>query len=112
MAFESTLEMVNNVAKITLTGELDAGSAPQFKTTIEEAVAQTAKRIALLVSDLEYISSAGLRVLVFAKQKMGPGTDIYLIGAQEQIIDPIKQSGLLHSLYTADTYDASVLEKF
>jgi anti-anti-sigma factor len=112
MAFESTLEMVNSVAKITLTGELDASSAPQFKSTIEAAAAQTAKRIALLVNDLEYISSAGLRVLVFARQKMGKGIDIYLIGAQDQILDPIKQSGLLHSLYTAATYDASVLETF
>jgi len=112
MAFESTLEMVNSVAKITLTGELDASSAPQFKSTIENAAEQTAKRIALLVTDLEYISSAGLRVLVFARQKMGKGIDIYLIGAQEQILDPIKQSGLLHSLYTADSYDAGVIEKF
>ena len=112
MAFESTLEMVNGVAKITLTGELDAASAPQFKTTIEEAVAQTAKRIALLVADLDYISSAGLRVLVFARQKMGKGTDIYLIGAQDQILDPIRQSGLLHSLYTSETYDAGIIEKF
>jgi len=111
MAFESKLEMVNGVAKITLSGELDAGSAPQFKSTIEEA-APTAKRIALIVDELEYISSAGLRVLVFARQKMGQGIDIYLIGAQEQILDPIKQSGLLHSLYTAPAYDASVLEKF
>jgi anti-anti-sigma factor len=112
MAFESTLEMSNGVAKITLGGELDAGSAPQFKSTVEAAAAQSAKRIALIVPDLEYISSAGLRVLVFARQKMGSGVDIYLIGAQEQILDPIKQSGLLHSLYTAATYDAGTLEKF
>ncbi len=110
MAFESTLEMSNGVAKITLSGELDAGSAPQFKSTVEEAAGQGAKRIALIVPDLEYISSAGLRVLVFARQKMGKGIDIYLIGAQDQILDPIKQSGLLHSLYTAETYDASTIE--
>jgi len=104
--------MSNNVAQITLSGELDASSAPQFRTSIEEAAAQQAKRIALMVKDLEYISSAGLRVLVFARQKMGSSVDIYLIGAQNQILDPIKQSGLMHSLYTADSYDPKVLETF
>ena len=112
MAFQSTLEMSNSVAKITLVGELDASSAPQFRSSIEEAAAQKAKRITLLVSGLEYISSAGLRVLVFARQKMGPTVDIYLIAAQSQILDPIKQSGLLHSFYTADSYDPAVIEVF
>ena len=31
MAFKSVLEIVNNVAKITLTGELDAAAAPAFR---------------------------------------------------------------------------------
>ncbi len=112
MAFQSTLEMSNNVAKITLVGELDASVAAQFKSSIDEAATKQAKRIALLANGLEYISSAGLRVLVFARQKLGAGIDIYLIGAQSQIIEPIKQSGLLHSLRTSETYDASVIEVF
>jgi anti-anti-sigma factor len=112
MAFQATLEMSNSVAKISLSGELDASVAAQFRSCIEDAVAQHAKRLTLLVDQLDYISSAGLRVLVFARQKMGAGVDIYLIGAQSQILEPIKQSGLLHSLRVADTYDASVLEKF
>jgi anti-anti-sigma factor len=112
MAFQVALEMVNNVAKITLSGELDASVAAQFRSRIEDAAAQYAKRIALLVKDLEYMSSAGLRVLVFARQKMGAGVDIYLVGAQSQILEPIRQSGLQHSLQTVETYEASVIEKF
>jgi len=111
MAFQSTLEMVNDVAKITLCGELDASVAAQFRSRIEEAAAQKAKRLALIVNELEYMSSAGLRVLVFARQKMGATVDIYVVGAQSQILEPIKQSGLQRSLQTVDTYDASVIEK-
>jgi len=71
MAFEATLEMVNDVAKITLKGELDASVANDFRAQIEEAGKLNAKRIALLAHELEYMSSAGLRVLVFARQKNG-----------------------------------------
>ncbi len=110
MAFQIASETTNNIAKITLSGELDASSAPQFKQSIEEAAAQHAKKIVLMLGDLEYISSAGLRVLVFARQKMGASVNIYLIGAQDQILDPIKQSGLMQSFYTAETYDPSVIE--
>src|SRR5947209_17490425 len=112
MAFTATTEMSNGVAKITLTGELDASVAADFRSQIDNAAAQQAKRVALLVQDLEYMSSAGLRVLVFARQKMGNNVNIYLVGAQPQIIEPIKQSGLMRSLQLADSYDPSVIEKF
>lgn len=36
MAFSATLETVGNVAKITLAGELDASTAPEFKHKVEE----------------------------------------------------------------------------
>jgi anti-anti-sigma factor len=112
MAFEIALEIVNSVAKITLSGELDASVAAQFRSRIEDAAAQHAKRVALMVKDLEYMSSAGLRVLVFARQKMGARVDIFLVGAQSQILEPIRQSGLQNSLRAVEIYEASVIESF
>jgi anti-sigma B factor antagonist len=110
MAFEASLEMVNDVAKITLTGELDASVAGLFKEQIEAAAQKQAKRLVLLMSNLEYMSSAGLRVLVFAKQKMGTQVVIYVVGAQPQIVEPIKQTGFHYSVTMMDTYDAAVIE--
>lgn len=110
MAFEASLEMVNGIAKVTLVGELDASVAGQFKEQIEAAAAQQAKRLVLVMPQLEYMSSAGLRVLVFAKQKMGPQVAIYVVGAQPQIVEPIKQTGFHYSVTMLDTYDAAVIE--
>jgi len=111
MAFNVNLEMMNKgIAKITLSGELDASTAPAFRTEVEKAAAQGARRLVLMMKDLEYIASAGLRVLVFSKQKMGSGVDIYVVGAQEQVMDTIRKTGLHHSVAMLDEYDASEIE--
>jgi anti-anti-sigma factor len=109
MAFTSTLEMTNaGVAKVSLSGELDAASAPNFKECIEQAAEKKAKRLVLLMDGLEYIASAGLRVLIFAKQKMGAKVDMYVVGAQEQVMSTLKKTGLDHSFIAADKYDSQL----
>jgi anti-anti-sigma factor len=110
MAFSATLMMEGSIAKITMSGELDASIAAVFQKEIEKAAAQKAKRLVLLMSDLEYIASAGLRALVFAKQKMGSGIDIYVVGAQRQIMDTLQMTGLDRSVVVLDAYDAGVIE--
>lgn len=111
MAFEATLEMLpGSIAKITLVGELDGSVAQKFKEKVEEAVNQDAQRLVLMMEDLEYMSSAGLRVLVFAKQKMGSGVDIYMVGVQEIVVEPIKMTGLDRSVILLDEYDAAQIE--
>jgi len=110
MTFDVNLEMVNHIAKITMAGELDASVAEQFKGKIEEAVEQEARRVVLIVDGLEYMSSAGLRILVFAKQKMDTSVEIFVVGAKPNILLPIKQTGLHHSLTLLDTYDAEIID--
>jgi anti-anti-sigma factor len=110
MAFSATLMMQAGIAKITMSGELDASMAPVFQKKIEEAAAQKAKRLVLMMSDLEYIASAGLRALVFARQKMGPGIDLYVVGAQQQVMDTIQMTGFDRSIIALDTYDAGMIE--
>jgi len=113
MALDISFEMLDkSIARITLTGELDAGTASAFQKEVEKAAQQKARRLVLVVTDLEYIASAGLRVLVFAKQKMGPGVDVYVIGAQEQVMDTIRKTGLHNSVVALPEYDAAVVEAF
>ncbi len=110
MAFNATLETNNDIAKITLSGELDASTAPSFKEQVEKAASENVKRLVLLMQDLDYMSSAGLRVLIFSKQKMGKDVDIYVVGAQEMVLDTIEKTGFHHSVVLLDEYDASQIE--
>lgn len=111
MNLEATLEMTSGgVAKITLNGKLDASNASQFQELIEQAAANDVKRIALLLEELSFMASAGLRMLVFAKQKLGSTVDIYVIAAQEQVVETIEMTGLNHSVIMLDAYDAAQVE--
>jgi anti-anti-sigma factor len=110
MAFKSALEIVNGVAKITLSGELDAAAAPAFRTDVEKAAAAKVKAVALFMKELEYMASAGLRALVFAKQKMGAQTTIYMIGLQETVKETIIMTGFQNSVTFMDKYDAAAIE--
>ncbi|AUC61667.1 hypothetical protein AA637_11155 [Cyanobacterium sp. HL-69] len=104
MALDLTLTIDNDVAKITLVGELDGSNASDFKTKIEEAAASEPKKLVLVMNDLEFMASAGLRVLVFSKQKMGAGVDVYVVGADEMITETIEKTGLHHSLIIQETF--------
>ncbi len=105
MAFSAVLEVKNTTAKITLSGELDASTAPEFKEKIEEAATQDVNKLVLIMNDLEYMASAGLRMLIFSKQKMGADVEIYVVGAQEMVMDTIEKTGFHHSVTIVDTYE-------
>jgi anti-anti-sigma factor len=107
MAFSVAFKMLDDgTAEISLVGELDASVANEFKGEVEKAVAEKAKRLVLIMKDLEFMSSAGLRVLVFAKQKMGADVDIYVIGAQDPVRDTIEMTGFQHSVIMQDEFSA------
>ncbi len=107
MAFSVTSKMLKNgTAELSLFGELDASVANEFKQAVEQAAAEKAKKLVLNMKDLEFMSSAGLRVLVFAKQKMGSDVDIYVIAAQAPVRDTIEMTGFHHSVIMQDEFRA------
>lgn len=107
MAFDAKLEMIDSEAQITLTGELDAASAPVFKEEIDSAAGADAERLVFFMEGLSYMASAGLRALIFARQKMGADVDIYLIGTQDEVKDTLTMTGFHYSVIMLDEYDPS-----
>ena len=66
-----TFEINKNAAETTIeiAGRLDTTTAPDLDKTISEDIADT-ENLVLNFKKLEYISSAGLRVLLAAQKKM------------------------------------------
>ncbi|MEA5597352.1 anti-sigma factor antagonist [Rivularia sp. UHCC 0363] len=108
MSFSATTEINGKAVIISIAGELDAASAPVFRQEIEQAAAANPEHLVLEMSELDYMASAGLRVLIFAKQKMGVNVDVYVVAAQEMVLETLEKTGFDQSVIIADRYDATV----
>jgi len=104
MAFKIDTVLDEQVARMTLVGELDSLSARVFQTEIEKIANQPIDYLVLDMEKLDFMSSAGLRVLIFSKQKIGPKLSIYIVKPQELIIDTLEKTGLHHSVTIVDQY--------
>lgn len=98
MSFDAKLLVEDSVATIWLSGELDASSAPRFNDLITDAAKHVLTRLVLLAENLSYMSSAGVRCLVFAQQKLYRGTAIVLVGAQPDVAETIRLTGFDRSI--------------
>ncbi|WP_438292943.1 anti-sigma factor antagonist [Streptomyces sp. HUAS TT7] len=102
MTFDARLRINDRVATIELKGELDAGTAPRFHETITDAAEAGSVELVIRAEQLTYLSSAGLRSLVFARQHMGDGIRIAVVGAAESVARTIRLAGFDHSIDLVD----------
>jgi anti-anti-sigma factor len=72
---EITKELVSGVTRVVVKGRVDANSSPRFEAFVSELSEAELVRVTVNCTDMEYISSAGLRVfLTLAKRcKAGQG---------------------------------------
>lgn len=69
-----TVDESNSVARVALAGGLNTDTAPAFEQRLQETVAAGHQLTVLDMKDLDYISSAGLRVIFkAAKQAKAAG---------------------------------------
>jgi anti-sigma B factor antagonist len=104
MGFNISVEQRPSEATIRLAGELDAAAAPQFREVIEKVAEAKPRRLVLLMGELEFMASAGLRVLIFARQKMGSDVSLYVIGSRGPVLSTLQMSGFHHSVHLQETY--------
>ena len=104
MAFDISLKQGPDEVIIGLTGELDGAAAAKLKEAVEKAAESKPKRLVFDVHQLQFMASAGLRVLIFAKQKMGAGVSLYVVGSQGPVLNTLTMSGFHHSVILQDTY--------
>lgn len=77
---------------IVVAGRLDTNTAPALDKVVNED-ASDAEGIIMDMSELEYISSAGLRVLLTAHKKMLKSGFLRLINVQEGVMEVLKMTG-------------------
>ena len=89
-----TIEIKRNAEKtvIEITGRLDTTTAPALEKTINEDASGT-KDLVLDIKGLEYISSAGLRVLLGAQKKMQKIGSMKVINVREEVMEVFSITG-------------------
>ena len=97
-----TVDYQDGIIRIELVGRLDANNAPALQDELKQMAGKPVSKMLFFAKDLEYVSSAGLRALIFAKQKIGVDANAFLIGAQEAVLNVIKMSGLDNFLEIQD----------
>jgi anti-anti-sigma factor len=102
-----TFEKAANATVASLQGRLDSTNSPAVETELFNQLGDGG--FVLDVSKLDYISSAGLRVvLVLAKRLKQTGKAFLLAGMQPHIHDVFEISGFLSILDVADSRDEAL----
>ena len=89
-----TIEIKKNPEEtvIQIVGRLDTITAPALDKTISEDIGDT-KNLVLDVKGMEYISSAGLRVLLGAQKKMQKIGSMKVTGVCPEVMEVFEMTG-------------------
>lgn len=82
----------NDELKIAIEGRLDSMTAPELEKEINESI-EGMKKVTFDFKDLEYISSAGLRVLLATQKTMLKQGEMVVMNLSEAVQDIFEVTG-------------------
>jgi anti-anti-sigma factor len=94
MTLSITSAVGENHILISLEGDVDTKTAPELLAALTAQDLASATQLRLDIKGVNFMSSAGLRALIFSKQKMSHDATVYVIGANQEITDVITKTGL------------------
>lgn len=104
MSFSVNTEILQNIVILTLEGELDSSTAPKLNEEVKKIIPLQPNEFVMDLENLNFMSSAGLRVIIFAKQKLGSTAKLILVKPQEQVVETLRMTGLIFSVTIVDKY--------
>jgi anti-anti-sigma factor len=107
-----TTRTENGVTLVALAGSLDSNTSPQAQQALDAMLAGGARKMVVDFTALDYISSAGLRILLgTAKRLSGAGGALRLCGLNETVKEVFDISGFSTILAVFPT-EADALKGF
>jgi phosphoserine phosphatase RsbU/P len=111
-SMDITTRTQNDVTIVALAGNLDSNTSPQAQQALDAILASGAKKMVVDFTALDYISSAGLRVLLgTAKRLSGAAGALHLFGLNETVREVFDISGFSTILAVSAT-EADALKGF
>ncbi len=91
---EVSQEKTNDVTVFALSGRLDSNTSPDFEVTIMDTISGGEKKVVVDFSALDYISSAGMRVILKAtKELKKQGGGIILCSMKDYVKEVFEIAG-------------------
>ncbi len=86
----------SDIAILRPQGRLDSATSPAFESTVLERLQAGSTRLVLDLSGVDYISSAGLRVILVAGKKLrATQGQLVLCGLRDEVRGVFEMSGFL-----------------
>ena len=102
---EITSRKIDEVNVLTIHGDVDGATAPEVQASVIANATPGCKMI-LDMTDVGYMSSAGLRMLLASYRQIGSkGGRIVLVGLSEEIQDTMSVTGFLNFFVHCETLD-------
>lgn len=102
MSLDVRTTVADGVATLVLVGTVDSASARTLDERIVAATDQPVSRLVLVLDELTFLSSAGLRSLLYAHQRLGRGVHIELVNARPEVAETIRMTGFDQSVTLLD----------
>lgn len=90
---------------LTLSGDVDTKTAPSLLEALTQLELASIAELRIEMASVGFLSSAGLRALVFAKQKMPYESRLILVGTNAEIADVIAKTGLTQAVMLVADHD-------
>jgi anti-sigma B factor antagonist len=102
---EINVKSMGQVTVVEIAGDVDSNTAPQAQERVLPLV-QSGSKILLDMNGVEYMSSAGLRMLLSMYRQMSrQNGSMVLVGLSEEIKDTMSVTGFLNFFTTRDSVD-------
>ena len=100
-------EIGNNILVFSIEGHFDASMANAVNERVHDVLEESCETVVFNLSDLDYISSAGLRVLLYAAKKMkAKGGKVALCSVNTDVQRVLNISGFAKVIPTYDNLAA------
>jgi anti-anti-sigma factor len=106
---ETKIQKENNATIISVTGRMDAVASPGFEKQLANLIEHGEKDLVIDLGELEYISSAGLRVILTTVKKLKEKEGrLYLCALQDTVKEIFEISGFSTAIPTCDSIDSAL----
>lgn len=79
----------DSVLDVALSGRLDTATSPELDAVLQKEITPAVRQLNIDLAALDYISSAGLRVLLAAQKKMNAAGGSMLVQHPNEVVEEI-----------------------